>query len=247
MFSEPAQTSFDLRFQIFGFPVRVHPLFWLMAILLNLRSDGDLAFFVSWVAAVFLGVLVHELGHAFVMRRYRMDAYIVLYLMGGLAVPRLGTNTRGLHTWPQIAISAAGPVAGMATAYLIVLGLMAAGYREHFVFYGPLSMIPYVFELERERLAGFMNQFFQVNILWGLFNLLPVYPLDGGHISRELFLAYKPHRGIEHSLTVSIVVAVGMAFFAALAWMSVYTTLLFGLLAYQSYQLLEAYRRGGRW
>ena len=55
----------------------------------------------------------------------------------------------------------------------------------------------------------------QINLYWGLLNLLPVYPLDGGQIARELFLARRPEDGLERSLRLSmwaaLLAAAGMA------------------------------------
>ena len=246
MFSEPEQTPFDLHFQLFGFPVRVHPMFWLVSAIFALRPGVQLPDFVSWTLAVFLSVLIHELGHAFAMRYYGMDAYIVLYGLGGLAVPRLGVSSRGLRTVPQIIISAAGPLTEMAVAYAIVLGLMAAGIAVAFD-RPPFVWFPIIGDFGHERLRQFVHFFLWTSIVWGSINLLPVYPLDGGHISRELFMAARPRRGLEQSLMLSIGAALGMAAYGAIGMRSAFVAILFGILAYQSYQLLEAYRRGGRW
>jgi Zn-dependent protease len=79
--------------------------------------------------------------------------------------------------------------------------------------------------------------------LWGLINLLPVYPLDGGRVAREICTLGNPRRGIVLSLRISMVVAALMAAIAALSWNSLYTAILFGYLAYSSYRTLEAYQR----
>ena len=67
MFQAAPQTRFDLRFNIAGFPVRVHPLFWVIAILLGSGSD-NLLMIPVWIVIVFVSILVHELGHAFAFR-----------------------------------------------------------------------------------------------------------------------------------------------------------------------------------
>ena len=55
-----------------------------------------------------------------------------------------------------------------------------------------------------------------VNILWGLVNLLPIYPLDGGQIARELFTLGNPRAGIIQSLQLSAGAAVLVAAYALL-------------------------------
>ena len=66
LFQSPPQTSYDLRFSIAGIPVRVHPLFWVIAILFGL-SSSSLIHILLWFFAIFLSILIHELGHAFAM------------------------------------------------------------------------------------------------------------------------------------------------------------------------------------
>jgi Zn-dependent protease len=82
----------------------------------------------------------------------------------------------------------------------------------------------------------------QVNILWGLVNLLPIYPLDGGRISRELFTLGNPRAGIVQSLQLSIGAAVLVAIYGILQ-QSTFLCLMFGYLAYSSFQTLQAYRQ----
>ena len=63
LFQPPPPTRYDLRFSIVGIPVSVHPLFWLITLLL--AASGDLLLIPIWIFVVFVSILVHELGHAF--------------------------------------------------------------------------------------------------------------------------------------------------------------------------------------
>jgi Zn-dependent protease len=78
--AEPQPTAFDLRFQIFGFPVRVHPAFFLMPLILGgglLQGDNPGSTGVNFLvltAVFFVSILVHELGHALAMRFYGESA-----------------------------------------------------------------------------------------------------------------------------------------------------------------------------
>jgi stage IV sporulation protein FB len=76
MFQIPPPTRFDLRFSILGFPVRVHPLFWVIALLLG-SGSGNLFYMLLWVIGVFISILIHELGHALAFRRYGQEAEII--------------------------------------------------------------------------------------------------------------------------------------------------------------------------
>ena len=82
----PPPTRFDLRFSVAGIPIRVHPLFWLIAILFG-SSSGSAARLLGWVIAVFVSITIHELGHAFALRRYGQESQIILHMAGGLTVP----------------------------------------------------------------------------------------------------------------------------------------------------------------
>ncbi len=84
--AEPPPGQGDIHFRIFGIPVRVHPFFWLIAVLLVIRGDPKPAQVLIWVAAMFVSILIHELGHAWLQRRYGGRPRIVLYGMGGLAI-----------------------------------------------------------------------------------------------------------------------------------------------------------------
>ena len=215
--AEPAPTQFDLHFRIAGYPVRVHPLFWLMTIMLGAR-DGDPMMLLIWVGVVFVSILVHELGHALTMRYCGQDARIVLYLMGGLAIPesavwRGGYGRRARGPRPQILISAAGPGAGFLLAGLVVATVFSVGGNVHFFLaYGflpiPIVILP---EAANEYWLECASSLLWVNIFWGLMNLLPVNPLDGGQIAREMLNASDPWQGVSKSLWLSVIVGAVVA------------------------------------
>ena len=240
MLAEPPPSPYDLHFSLFGFPVRVHPMFWLMTLLMGSQS-GDAAGVLTWVVAVFLSILVHELGHALAMRAYGLRPWIVLHGMGGLTgyEPAYAGSSKGSDTLGQILISAAGPAAGFLLAALLVAVLMLAGQSDGVFFVGPWQLIPAV-ELPNARLSNLLNQVFFICVVWGVVNLLPIYPLDGGQIAREILLRLNPREGIRQSLLLSIIAAVGMAAFGLSRGMTI-TAIFFAYFAYSSYQILQAY------
>jgi Zn-dependent protease len=112
---------------------------------------------------------------------------------------------------------------------------------------------PYLFGWRLDGIASInleilLHYLIFINLFWGLINLLPVYPLDGGRISRELFVTGNPGRGIEWSLQLSIAAAIAVAIYAIFRFdKPFFMVLLFGFLAFSSYQALAAYRGfGGR-
>jgi Zn-dependent protease len=248
MLQSVAPTRFDLRFSIAGIPVRVHPLFWLIALLLG-GGSGHPLMIVVWVAVVFVSILVHELGHAFAFRRYGQSSHIILHMTGGLTVPESmpwagGYANVGLTPNQHIFVSLAGPFAGFALAVLVLA--VGAALGGEIILTTILGVIPFplVFiPAFNGILTDIFVTFLWVNIFWGIINLLPVYPLDGGHVSRYVLIQRDPWKGLRTSLWVSIITGGTLAVFGFAFLGSAYMGLLFGLLAFQSFQMLQAVGR----
>lgn len=221
LFDEPTQTRADLRFHLFGFPVQVHPLFWLIMALLGAGSieSSDARNIVCelgiWVIAAFLSILIHELGHAFVLRHYGFSPSITLYGFGGYAShgSRRNPTAKPLGNLASILISAAGPGVQLLLMLSLAGVLYLLGYTILIGRWGPLRFIlpadgemvinPGVTHLVRDLMF--------VSAFWAYFNLLPVFPLDGGQITRGLFLLTDPRNGIRQSLILSIITGIVMA------------------------------------
>lgn len=244
LFQSPPLTRYDLYFSLFGFQVRVHPLFWLAALLLG-ASSNNFIFLLIWVVVVFISILVHELGHALAMRMYGQPSHIVLYLGGGLTMPesvQWGSGSAGvsLGRRQEIIISFAGPLAGFFFALLTVLAAAALGGSILRVEILGIIPLPFAFFPNGSTLAnGFLQTLLSVNFFWGLINLLPVYPLDGGNIARNLWIGIDPWDGVRKSLWLSVITGAVFAGLGLIVWGSVYIALLFGFLAFQSYQTLQ--------
>ena len=246
MLVDPGRTPYDLNFGVFGFRVRVHPFFWLGAGLLGSQIlQSSVYAWLIWIAVVFVSILVHEMGPAIAFRGFGRNAHIVLYAFGGLAIPNSDVSGR----FRRILVSLAGPFAGFLLA-----GILYGSNRLH-----PWATEngPYVFYI-----YFFL---FSVNFFWGLLNLLPVFPLDGGQVSRELCDWRWYPRGLRISLQISVWTALAVVIYSLvcegerssgklhllenLPWWfpagSFYTAILFAILAYQSYQLLQQIGRGG--
>jgi stage IV sporulation protein FB len=250
MFGEPSRTPYDLNFALFGIPIRVHPLFWLVAVFFGAQApEGDGIGILTWTAALFFSILIHELGHALTMRAYGLLPWIVLYTMGGLACYNPGDSYRSRRaddTLAQILISAAGPVAGFLLAAVLVLGLYAAGHGSDVKLVGLWGSLPVV-RLPNVRLAYLFNDVFAICVFWGLVNLLPVYPLDGGQIAREVLLRVSPGDGIRQSMLLSVFAAAGMALYAYTQMHDGFVALFFAYLAYMSFIAYRSYSGHGGW
>lgn len=251
---EPPPTQADLHFRVLGIPVRVHPFFWIVTLVLGLGGKAEPVRVLTWVVAVFVSILVHELGHALTQRYFRGHPWITLYGFGGLA----SCNDCDRSPRAQLLISFAGPVAGFLFAAFIVAAIALSGHVIGFartadhvdvnsldvqsVLIQPLVAFAAYFEpYSLNPLNYLILALLQVNILWGLINFLPVYPLDGGQIARELFTLGNPRKGIIQSLQLSIGAAALVAAYA-LSQGEIYVCVMFGVLAYGSYQTLQRYR-----
>jgi stage IV sporulation protein FB len=246
LFQVPPPTRYDLNFRLAGFPVRVHPLFWLIAVLLG-YSSGDILQILIWVLVVFISILIHELGHALAFRRYGLSSQIVLHFAGGLTIPE---STLWGSRWANVAlgpnqnifISLAGPGAGFIFAALMIAGVVLAGGS--IITTRLLGFIPFpgfaVLPFGGNLLGLFVTSLLWVNIFWGFINLLPVYPLDGGNVTRNALLQVDPVNGVRKSLWVSVIAGALIALVAFFLLSSLYMAVLFGFLAFQSYQSLQA-------
>jgi Zn-dependent protease len=175
----------NLSFRLGKIPVRVVPSFFLMTVLLGI-SGTDLRILVAWIAIVFASVLVHELGHATMGLAFGLQPQIDLHGMGGTTS---WAPAPALATWKRIAITLAGPGAGFAAAALVRYGIGPAAFPDT-----KLGTFVYV-----ELLA--------VNFEWGILNLLPMLPLDGGNVMAQALNALTGGRGERPARVVSIGVA----------------------------------------
>ena len=246
LFQVPPPTRYDLNFSVAGIPVRVHPLFWVISFLFGFSANNLLYTFI-WVLAIFLSVLVHELGHAFAFRRYGLRSSIVLHFAGGLTVPESvswGSTWANVALSPreEIVVSLAGPFSGFLLATLLVGGVVVSGgsvavdWLLGFIPLPAVTSLPFGGAFVTLLLAILVS----VNVFWGLINLVPVYPLDGGNVARYALLQHDPYDGVRKSLWLSVVAGGVMAFVGLVFLRSMYMALLFGFLAFQSYQSLQS-------
>ncbi len=210
-----------LRFRLLGVPFLVAPVFWIVGVVLGLDVawgpvDG-LLLLVVWVACVFASVVVHELGHALLARRYGLRPAVLLAGAGGLTSYAGGGLTRGR----QIAVALAGPAAGFAFYLLVRLLPEPSGAFASDALPGPGVLL----------WAATLNFLAYINFVWTLLNLLPILPLDGGQVLRD---ALGP-RGSGTARLISIAVA-GIIALLSLVHGQVFRALLFGYLAYANYQ-----------
>jgi Zn-dependent protease len=182
-----------MTFRIGNIPIRVLPSFFFMAALLGMSQPG--LQIVVWVAVVLASVIVHELGHAMVGRAFGLEPSVVLHGTGGTTS---WTGTRKLSPAHRIAISLAGPAAGFVLGGLVLVADAVARSQSHSTGDGRLLGLG----------SYLVATLLFVNFKWGLINLLPMLPLDGGNVMAQALNAVLKGRGERPARVISIVLAV---------------------------------------
>lgn len=208
-----------------GHTVYLEPLFLLLVgffVFSGLSSTSQFAEQLLWAPILFVGVLWHEFGHAIAIKRFGYGpSTIVLQGLGGVTI-----NQRRGETPPgrSAVISVAGPLFSLSLT--LVFGIAAALYPG----------------------GGLLETFFvnmaAANAFWGLFNLLPIAPLDGGHIVLHGLRAKFPQRkaylySAYSSLVALVVLAIPISAMLSPMW-GVMLGLLFGMHNVQVIQQLKA-------
>ena len=200
-----------MQFRLLGFPVRVDVSFAIVVAMLG-AGRGDLWLVLLWVAVVFVSILVHEVGHAAVARAFGCQPSITLFAMGGLTQWSGGPRLSPLG---HVGVSLAGPLAGFAFGGLVLA-------------VGP-ALPP-----ESPLLAQLAIQdLLWVNFGWGLLNLLPVLPLDGGQVLRSLLHAARGKEDDRLPLKISVFVG-GVAAVLALSAGMLWAAMLAGLITWSN-------------
>lgn len=234
------------RFTILGIPVEVQPFFWVICALLggaiSADTKEDFLGVALFMLAAFVSVLIHELGHALTGRRLGGGrALILLTNMGGLAINQGGRFNRSQRFW----MIAAGPGAGFSFLFLILFGLglifgapdVLAWTAASLFGIGELDLTSRLirFFVEKPFMYELLSQLLFINFWWGVLNLLPIMPLDGGQIT-ELFV--RPPR---RTYLIGTIAATAAALFGFLFMGSLYMALLFGYFAWKNYQGMKQF------
>lgn len=207
-----------IRFKFLGIPITVELWFWLtMAFIgggLSANSVEALLRVALFVLAGFVSILIHEMGHALMIRKFGLPTQITLTTFGGYAAHPAGILSRK----KSFIVTAAGPVIqivfGLFVWLIYVNTTMPSNNIEYFVFI----------------LAA-------ISIIWAIFNCLPIFPLDGGQMLASIL---GPRRAkVLHMTGIICAVIIGLIGLK-LGYMLVLVFM--GLFAWQNYQMLQQNR-----
>ena len=120
---------------------------------------------------LFASIILHELAHAVVARRYGLPIRrITLFIFGGVAEMEAAPERPGAEFWVAIA----GPIASFLVSVVGWLVLQAAATAGAGVL-----------------VLGVLGYLATINLMLALFNLVPAFPLDGGRILRSVLWYWK--------------------------------------------------------
>jgi len=207
-----------IKFNLLGIPITVDPWFWVTMVFigggLGASTTADFLQVALFVMAGFVSLLVHEMGHALTIRKYRLPVQVTLQAFGGYAAYPAGSLTR----MQSFIVTAAGP------GVQILFGVLV------------LAVAP-VMSLSSPFIAYFMHVLWMISFIWAFFNCLPIFPLDGGQMLAAV-LGPQRARGL-HLTGVVCAMVIGLI---AFSMHQMFVAIFMGLFAYQNYQMLRQVR-----
>ncbi len=250
--NSPSPNAWTLRFSLFGIPVSIRPIAWVVLAILGgafgVDDGGDLGRVLMFVVVAMLVLLVHEYGHALIGRATGA-------LVEGIEVAGLGATTSfqllPSTRWGFILTLLAGPLASLllGAVFGLIFGLQIGnawvGLRVAFEMPWASTldldlqhalMVGLYTHPMPEWLLHFYTTGMVVCFWWSVFNLLPIFPLDGGKLVGSLLNNYKI------PCVLGLVLCLGLGIWNLLnaAWFNV---MILGYLGYINWQYLSVFRR----
>ncbi|MGZ7116592.1 MAG: CBS domain-containing protein [Methanobacterium sp.] len=175
------KSSFKI-FSISGIPVELHISFLLLIVFIFVLAFlGIVTLYLAFIIILlFVTVVIHEFSHSYMAKRYGVPVErIILLPIGGVSAMGEIPKDPG----QELKIAVAGPLTNIIIAIFCLIGLFITGGI------GTLSVSSFFLtNAPTADINLFLSNFLGINLLLGLFNLLPAFPMDGGRVLRA-FLA----------------------------------------------------------
>ncbi|MBI5964481.1 MAG: tetratricopeptide repeat protein [Chloroflexi bacterium] len=208
----------DIRFHfsmLFSIPIAYY--------LFHPKNTRETIAALLWVTGFLLCILLHELGHMLAAQLVGVEVKnIVIWILGGLT----NLSRKAEKPFHHLIISAAGPLVNIFLAFLCVL----------FYVFISFLLLP---NFQNEGLflwaQTFVNLFFSlalVNIILVVFNILPIYPLDGGNILHAFMeMLFGKSNADLITLVISIPILLGLIIFGLVTrdYLLLFSCVLIGL------------------
>lgn len=207
-----------------GTEIHAVPSFLILMVLFvifSLESGRPWHEAVLWVPIIFISVLFHEGGHAAAYGALGLGpSQIVLGGFGGFTI-----NRSQRKVWQDVLVSLAGPLFSFLLAGLVFPLDNLAFFKTDPMF---AALLPYLI---------------WANVVWGIFNLIPVFPMDGGQAAYGI-LQYvtKPRTALLISIWSSMVIG-GLLLALGLLTKQIFLAVIVGFLLFQNYQRLQMLKK----
>lgn len=217
-------------FTLGGHRVYMEPWFLLLTavfVFMGLNTAQALPYQLMWAPILFFGILLHEFGHAIAIKALGYGpSTIILQGLGGVTINATRGESSPNHS---IIISLAGPAVSLLLCVLSYAGLH--------VYQGTMGGT-------NALLIYFLGLNALVNLVWTIFNMLPINPLDGGHVVLHALRKFFPVRkallySAYSSLATLALVALFAMMTARLGFFVIILTVMFGIQNWQTIQVLK--------
>ena len=270
-----------LRWRLFGIHFCIHGSFWFMnalmayilySPLMGPRDGGQLftrellILMLIWVLCTLAAVMVHELGHVIMGRIFGQPGNITITGLGGQAVGEYGE----LSSWQRLLVIFSGPGAGfLFVAALTMVDGRPWNWCMQWLHLPALECKLFLIDWVHKGLPLFplmhpraqypyydlvILLLFMINLFMNIMNLLPIIPMDGGMIFKEICVLIAPKSGLKFAFIWSFALAALLTIYLLIVVLATYkyipehyknyypfafpefSLVVFASLAYQSFQ-----------
>ena len=251
----PETSRGTLHFTLWGIPISIQPSSWVVLALLGgafrINDGSDLKSVLIFVAAGMLCLLAHELGHALTGRKLTGETpTITLAMMGGVTQLYNPPRTRVGYFLYVLAGPLAGLIPGLVGSLLLGMQVGNIGAGISFFILSPFGADGAIPESHLYALASALHEgtlsytalqvygtASLVSVWWCIFNLLPIFPMDGGQILLTITNNYKTTSLI--GLVIASVLTI-----VCICLSMWYTMMFLGYFAYINWQIFQSECRG---
>lgn len=199
-------------------PITIQPLFWLIAFFIGWMWTNELMGALLSIVIILGSVIFHELGHAITAILFGQKTRIELAAFGGFTY----REGRKLKLWEEFLVVLNGPLAGF------LLFLIAYVVNQTMQITNPTLLLAVKLTL-------------YANLFWTIINLVPVLPLDGGHLLSIILEAIFGFKGVKIAIVAGIVIAVAISIFFFVVGLFL-PGALFLILTFESFRSLRYYK-----
>jgi Zn-dependent protease len=232
-------------FTAFGIRVRMHASLLLLIVLTlataGMRGGIGIANAMTFGVVLFGIILLHEFGHCFAARSVGGEAHdILMWPLGGLAFADAPSRP-----WPQFVVAAGGPLVNVAICALTSGAIWIINVHDPRFHWNPLSPGGV------GTVSFYLRWIFSVSMGLLIFNLLPIFPMDGGRILQAILWAkLRYYRATLVTCVVGMIGSVLMAMYGIAVFSSGFGLILIFIGAscfMYCYQLRAQLKAAGPW